>query len=155
MARKIKTKNNFFYKNLKYETLLANLFVNRILKNGKKQLAYLILTQTLKQIESKTNKTSLIILEKAVRNASPTVKLKTKRIGGATHQIPVILTKIQSINSAIRWLIQAARKRMGKGMPAKLAIEIIEAAKGVGSVIKKKEETHKMAEANKTFLEIL
>ncbi|KAB2858796.1 MAG: 30S ribosomal protein S7, partial [Flavobacteriales bacterium] len=90
-----------------------------------------------------------------VRNASPFVQLKPRRIGGVTHQIPVFLTKLQAIKLAIRWLIKSTQKKTGKTVSHKLAIEIIEASKGLGSVIKKKEETHKMAEANKTFLQLI
>eukprot|EP01040_Poterioochromonas_malhamensis_P017312 gene17312-19858_t len=90
-------------------------------------------------------------VEKAIRNLSPRVQLKAKRVGGATYQVPTLLSKYRSTNIAIRWIVEFSRKRSGKGMSLKLANEVLEAAKGLGNAIKKKEETHKMAEANKAF----
>lgn len=144
-----------FLKDLKHDNYLLNLFLTRILKNGKKRTARKILYNTLNLIEYKIQKSPILIIEQAVRNASPFVQLKPRRIGGVTHQIPVFLTKLQAIKLAIRWLIKSTQKKTGKTVSHKLAIEIIEASKGLGSVIKKKEETHKMAEANKTFLQLI
>ena len=91
------------------------------------------------------------LFEKAIRNISPRVQLKAKRVGGATYQVPTLLNKFRSTNIAVRWIVEFSRKRSGKGMSLKLANELLEAAKGLGNSIKKKEETHKMAEANKAF----
>ena len=102
-------------------------------------------------MEYRTNQNPILILEKAIRNISPRVQLKAKRVGGATYQVPTLLNKYRSTNIAVRWLVEYSRKRSGKEMSLKLANEVLEAAKGLGNSIKKKEETHKMAEANKAF----
>ncbi len=133
MSRRISTKKRFPERDSKYDNLLVSLLVNRILKSGKKRLA------------------KRIILEKAIRNISPRVQLKAKRVGGATYQVPTLLNKFRSTNIAVRWIVEFSKKRSGKGMSLKLANELLEAAKGLGNAIKKKEETHKMAEANKAF----
>lgn len=151
MSRRISTLKRFPEKDLKYDHFLVSLLINRILKNGKKRLAKSIVYQAFEFIEYRTQQNPLLVFEKAIRNASPRVQLKAKRVGGATYQIPTLLTKFLSTNLAIRWLVMFSRKRGGKGMSVKLANEILEAAKGTGNTIRKKEETHKMAEANKAF----
>ena len=117
----------------------------------KKRLAKRIVYKAFEFIEVKTNQNPILILEKAIRNISPRVQLKAKRVGGATYQVPTLLNKYRSTNIAVRWIVEFSRKRTGKGMSLKLANELLEAAKGLGNSIKKKEETHKMAEANKAF----
>jgi len=151
MSRRISTKKRFPEKDFKYENLLVSLLVNRILKQGKKRLARRIVYKAFELIEFRTNQNPLLILEKAIRNISPRVQLKAKRVGGATYQVPILLNKFRSTNIAIRWVVEFSRKRAGKGMSLKLANELLEAAKGLGNTIKKKEEVHKMAEANKAF----
>jgi small subunit ribosomal protein S7 len=152
MSRRISTKKRFPQKDFKYDHLLVSLLVNRILKSGKKRLARRIVAKSFDLITYRTNQNPLLILEKAIRNISPRVQLKAKRVGGATYQVPILLTRFKSTNLAVRWIVEFSRKRSGKGgMSIKLANELIEAAKGVGNAVKKKEETHKMAEANKAF----
>jgi len=151
MSRRISTKKRFPEKDSKYDNLLVSLLVNRILKSGKKRLAKRIVYKAFELIEFRTNQSPILILEKAIRNISPRVQLKAKRVGGATYQVPTLLTKFRSTTIAVRWIVEYSRKRSGKGMSLKLANELLEAAKGLGNSIKKKEETHKMAEANKAF----
>lgn len=151
MSRRISTKKRFPVKDSKYENLLVSLLINRILKCGKKLLSKRIVYKAFEFIEFRTNQNPILILEKAIRNVSPRVQLKAKRMGGATYQVPTLVSKFNSTNVAIRWLVEYSRKRTGKGMSLKLANELLEAAKGLGNSIKKKEETHKMAEANKAF----
>ena len=151
MSRRISTKKRFPEKDSKYDNLLVSLLVNRILKSGKKRLAKRIVYKAFELIEFRTNQSPILILEKAIRNISPRVQLKAKRVGGATYQVPTLLTKFRSTTIAVRWIVEFSRKRSGKGMSLKLANELLEAAKGMGNAIKKKEETHKMAEANKAF----
>jgi small subunit ribosomal protein S7 len=151
MSRRISTKKRFPQKDFKYDNLLVSLLINRILKQGKKRLARRIVYKSFELIEFRTNQNPILILEKAIRNISPRVQLKAKRVGGATYQVPTLLNKYRATNIAVRWIIEYSRKRSGKGMPLNLANEILEAAKGLGNSIKKKEETHKMAEANKAF----
>jgi small subunit ribosomal protein S7 len=151
MSRRISTKKRFPEKDSKFDNLLVSLLVNRILKSGKKRLAKRLVYKAFKLINTKTNQDPILILEKAVRNISPRVQLKAKRVGGATYQVPTLLNKFRSTNIAVRWIVEFSRKRSGKGMSNKLSTELLEAAKGLGNSIKKKEETHKMAEANKAF----
>ena len=151
MSRRISTKKRFPDRDSKYDNLLVSLLVNRILKSGKKRLAKRIVYKAFEFIEFRTNQNPILILEKAVRTVSPRVQLKAKRVGGATYQVPTLLSKYRSTNIAVRWIVEFSRKRSGKGMSLKLANELLEAAKGLGNAIKKKEETHKMAEANKAF----
>lgn len=151
MSRRISTKKRFPERELKYDNLLVSLLINRILKNGKKLLAKRIVYKALEFIEFRTSQKPLIVLEKAIRNTSPRVQLKAKRVGGATYQVPTLISKFHSINMSITWLVEYSRKRSGRGMSIKLSNELLEAAKGLGNTIKKKEEMHKMAEANKAF----
>jgi small subunit ribosomal protein S7 len=151
MSRRISTSKRFPEKDLKYDHFLVSLLINRILKKGKKRLAKRIVYKAFEFIEYRSQQNPLLVFEKAIRTTSPRVQLKAKRVGGATYQIPTLLTKFRSTNLAIRWLVSFSRKRGGKGMSIKLANEILEAAKGTGNTVRKKEETHKMAEANKAF----
>ena len=151
MSRRISTKKRFPERDTKYDNLLVSLLINRILKNGKKRLAKRIVYKAFEFMEYRTNQNPILILEKAIRNISPRVQLKAKRVGGATYQVPTLLNKYRSTNIAVRWLVEYSRKRSGKEMSLKLSNEVLEAAKGLGNSIKKKEETHKMAEANKAF----
>jgi small subunit ribosomal protein S7 len=151
MSRRISTKKRFPQRDFKYDNLLVSLLVNRILKNGKKRLARRIVYKAFELIEFRTNENPILILEKAIRNISPRVQLKAKRVGGATYQVPTLLNKYRATNIAVRWVIEFSRKRSGKGMALNLANELLEGSKGVGNSVKKKEETHKMAEANKAF----
>jgi small subunit ribosomal protein S7 len=154
MSRRISTKKRFPQKDAKYDNLLVSLLVNRLLKSGKKRLAKRIVYKGFELIEFRTNQNPILILEKAVRNISPRVQLKAKRIGGATYQVPTLLNKFRATNIAVKWIVEFSRKRTGKGMSLKLANELLEAAKGLGNSVKKKDETHKMAEANKAFAQM-
>lgn len=154
MSRRISTKKRFPKKDSKYDNLLVSLLINRLLKSGKKRLATRIVYKGFELIEFRTNQNPILILEKAIRNISPRVQLKAKRIGGATYQVPTLLNKYKATNIAVRWVVEFSRKRSGKGMSLKLANELLEAAKGLGNSVKKKDETHKMAEANKAFAQM-
>ena len=151
MSRRISTKKRFPERDSKYDNFLVSLLINRIMRCGKKLLSKRILSKAFEFIELKTSQNPLVILEKAIRNISPRIQLKAKRIGGATYQVPTLVSKFHSTNIAIRWIVEYARKKAGKGMGIKLGNELLEGAKGLGNSIKKKEETHKMAEANKAF----
>ena len=139
MSRRISTQKRFPEKDSKYDNLLVSLLVNRILKCGKKRLSKRIVYKAFELIEFRTSQNPILILEKAIRNISPRVQLKAKRIGGATYQVPTLLNKFRSTNIAIRWIVEFSRKRAGKGMSLKLANELLEAAKVLGNAIKKKE----------------
>ena len=130
---------------------LVSLLTNRILKSGKKTIAEDIVYGAFDIIKAKTNEDPLVVFEKAIRNASPVVEVKARRIGGSTYQVPVEVSGFRATNLSLRWIIGFARNRVGRSMSIKLASEIIDTANDIGNTIKKKEETHKMAEANKAF----
>jgi small subunit ribosomal protein S7 len=134
-----------------YRNRLINMLVNRILKNGKKSLAYRILYKAIGNIEKRTKKNPLFVLRQAIGKVTPNVTVKARRIGGSTYQIPLEIRSTQGKALAIRRLLGAARKRSGEDMAGKLSHELIDAAKDNGIAVRKKEETHKMAEANRAF----
>jgi len=135
----------------KYNSFLVNLLIHRILKCGKKTIAQNLVYSAFDLIQMKTKKDPLIIFEKSIKKARPLVEVKSKRVGGSTYQVPLKITTFRSTILALRWIIYHAKKRVGKNMAIKLANEIIDTANARGNTIKKKEETHKMAEANKAF----
>lgn len=126
-------------------------FVNMLMSDGKKSVAEKIVYGALDYIEGKTGQNSVEILTKALENVQPVVEVKSRRVGGATYQVPVEVRPARRSALAMRWLIDAARKRGEKGMGMKLAAEVMEANENRGSAVKKREDTHKMAEANKAF----
>ena len=134
-----------------YRNRLVNMMVNRILKHGKKSLAYQILYKAMKNIKQKTKKNPLSVLRQAIRRVTPNVTVKARRLGGSTYQVPIEIKSVQGKALAIRWLLGASRKRSGRNMSFKLSYELIDAAKDNGDAIRKKEETHRMAEANRAF----
>jgi small subunit ribosomal protein S7 len=126
-------------------------FVNNLMYEGKKNKAYKIFYETIERVAEKTKEDGLEVWKKALENVSPSVEVKSRRIGGATFQIPTEVRPNRKMSVGMKWLIQFARKRNGKSMVEKLADEIIAASKEEGAAFKKKEDTHKMAEANKAF----
>ena len=134
-----------------YSNLLVAKFVNYIMNDGKKGVAEKIFYGAMAQVKDKTKTEGLKIFEKAVENASPSVEVKSRRVGGATYQVPIEVPKSRRFYLASQWIISAASNRSGRPMAEKLAIELIAAANGDGGAIKKKDDTHRMAEANKAF----
>nr|WVH39580.1 ribosomal protein S7 [Neoraimondia herzogiana] len=134
-----------------YRNRLVNMLVNRIMKRGKKSLAYQIIYQALKMIHQKKETNPLSVLRQAIRRVTPYIGVKARRVKGSTRQIPFEIGSTQGKVLAIRWLLGAARKRPGKNMAFKLSSELMAAAKGKGGAIRKKEETHRMAEANRAL----
>lgn len=151
MSRRNISKKRFPQPDCTYKSYLVSLLINRILKSGKKNLAQTIVNNAFSIIKVKTNEDPLIIFEKAIRNASPVVEVKARRIGGSTYQVPIEVSGFRATNLALRWLILYSRQRVGRSMSIKLANEIIDTANEIGNTVKKKEETHKMANANKAF----
>lgn len=134
-----------------YRNRLVNMMVNRIIKHGKKSLAYRILYKAMKNIKQKTKKNPLSVLRQAIRRVTPNVTVKSIRLGGSTYQVPIEIKSAQGKALAIRWLLGASRKRSGRNMAFKSSYELIDAARDTGDAIRKKEETHRMAEANRAF----
>ena len=134
-----------------YNNMSVAKFVNYVMRGGKKGVAEKIFYGAMNQIKQKTKTDGLVIFEKAIENASPTVEVKSRRIGGATYQVPIEVPRGRRFYLAAQWIINAAANRSGKPMSEKLATELISAANGDGGAIKKKDDTHRMAEANKAF----
>ena len=134
-----------------YNSRLVSMMVRRIMKHGKKSIAYRIIYDALKTIEERTGSAPLEVFEKAVRNATPLVEVKARRVGGATYQVPMEVRSERGTALALRWLIQYSRSRTGRSMAVRLANELMDAANETGSAVRKREETHRMAEANKAF----
>ena len=135
----------------KYGNVTVSRLVNRIMIMGKKSVAEGIIYDALRIIEQHEKKEPVSILEQAVKNATPLLEVKARRVGGATYQVPIEVRPERSLALAIRWLVKSARARSGKSMAEKVAAELSDAAKGQGAAIKKREDTHRMAEANRAF----
>ena len=134
-----------------YASDLVQKFINSMMWDGKRSTAQRIFYTAMERIAAKTNDDALKIFKKAVENCKPTLEVKTRRVGGANYQVPVEVNQYRKQALAIRWLIGYARDRAGKNMVDKLTEELIDAANGRGGAMKKKEEVHRMAEANKAF----
>ena len=126
-------------------------FYNNVMRNGKRSTAEAIVYGALTLAETSTRKPGIDVFETALKNASPLIEVKPRRVGGATYQVPVEIRADRRTSLAMRWLIQAARKRPGKSMAERLAGELMDAMNNTGGAVRRKEETHKMAEANKAF----
>lgn len=127
------------------------LFVNCLMKNGKKSTARKILKQAFSVVEEKTGKEGLEVFKEALNHTSPVIEVKSRRVGGSTYQVPVEVRPERSTALSMRWIIRSAKARNDKSMSARLAREIMDAAKNEGGAVRKKEDTHRMAEANKAF----
>ncbi|MCF7741184.1 MAG: 30S ribosomal protein S7 [Candidatus Marinimicrobia bacterium] len=142
---------DFLEPDWKYNSKQVSKFVNYLMLGGKKTLASNIFYDALKLAEDQIGKSGIKIFNKAIKNASPYVEIKSKRVGGATYQVPVQVDEERKFAIAAKWIIQAARSGTGKGMRERLADVLMETSNNEGSVIRKKEEMHRMAEANKAF----
>nr|YP_010335792.1 ribosomal protein S7 [Chroothece richteriana]UNJ14198.1 ribosomal protein S7 [Chroothece richteriana] len=151
MSRRSKTKKNLSIPDAIYQSRLVTMLTVRILKHGKKELAQRLVYKALDLIRERTSSDPLAVLEKAIRNVTPVVEVKARRIGGSTYQVPIEVRAYRGTNLALRWITRFSRERSGKNMALKLANELIDAANESGNSIRKKEETHRMAEANKAF----
>ncbi|MCX6764441.1 MAG: 30S ribosomal protein S7 [Candidatus Nealsonbacteria bacterium] len=133
-----------------HNSVSVAVFINKVMKKGKKTTAEKIVYDAFDEIKKK-NKEPLLVFEEALKNATPLVEVRPKRVGGATYQVPVPVERERALTLATRWIIDAARSKKGKGMAKKLAEEIMASAENTGKAIKKKEDTHRMAEANRAF----
>ena len=136
---------------VKYNSQLVQSFINRLMKKGKKSVAARILYDSFDLIETRAKREPLDVFEQAVKNTAPILEVKPRRVGGATYQVPVEVLPDRRTALSIRWILAAARARPGKSMVEKLSGELMDAANNTGAAIKKREETHKMAEANRAF----
>ena len=150
MSRKGNTPTRELLPDPKHGSQMISRFINMVMQSGKKSVAEGIVYGAIDQISQK-HATPIEIVEKALSNVAPAVEVKSRRVGGATYQVPVEVRASRRTALAMRWLIEAARKRSENSMPRKLAAELLEASENRGGAVKKREETHRMADANKAF----
>ena len=136
----------------KYHSKSVAMFTNKLMMQGKKSLAERIMYRALDIIEQETRRSPLDTFEQAMRNVTPVVEVKPRRVGGATYQVPVDIRAERRTSLATRWLLQSARARKGRSIAERLAAELMDAASGQGVTVKRKEDTHRMAEANRAFV---
>ena len=134
-----------------YNSTLISIFINTILKKGKKNLAQKIVYTAMERVKQKAKEDPLKMFEKAVENVRPVLETKSRRVGGATYQVPIEVSLNRSTSLAVRWLVRYARDRAGKSMEEKLSAEVLDAVSNRGGAVKKKEDIHKMAESNRAF----
>lgn len=151
MSRRRTPKKRLVMPDPVYDSRLIELLVRQIMREGKKSLAYRLMYESMNQIAETTQQDPLLVIEQAVRNATPLVEVKARRIGGSTYQVPLEVVPERGTALAIRWILSACRSRAGKTMSTKLTSEFLEASKNSGTAIRKRDEIHKMAEANKAF----
>ncbi len=151
MGRHKKSVNRPIVPDVKYNSPVITKFVSRMMLDGKKDACTKIVYKAMDQLKSKTDKDPLEVFLKALDNVKPMVEVKSRRVGGATYQVPCEIRDARKEALAMRWVIAAARARSGHGMADTLASELLDAFNNTGSAYKKKEDTHKMAEANKAF----
>jgi len=135
----------------KYGNRILSMFINKIMTRGKKSTAERIVYGALDEVEKQMNRPAIEVFEEAVRNATPMVEVKPRRVGGATYQVPVDIRPDRRMALALRWLLQSSRARKGKTMSERLAAELMDAASNQGTTVKLKLDTHRMAEANRAF----
>lgn len=151
MPRRYRPPKREIEPDLRYNSVLVARFINKIMKDGKKSLATRIMYQAMDILEERTRRPALEVLQEAVRNVSPILEVKPRRVGGATYQVPVEVPPHRQTSLAIRWILGAAHNRSGRSMAEKLAAELMDAVNKTGAAIKKREDTHRMAEANQAF----
>ena len=151
MSRKNRAPQRKIYYDSKYESLILSKFINFLMYDGKKAAAEKLIYNTLKQIGEKTKEDPIKVFNDAINNIRPNLEVRSRRVGGATYQVPVEVKTKRSQTLALRWLLEASRKRKNKSMSEKLFNELMDAYQRKGSAIKKREDVHKMAESNKAF----
>ncbi|CCF83173.1 30S ribosomal subunit protein S7 [Nitrolancea hollandica Lb] len=135
----------------RYGSELLARFINKVMERGKKGVAERIVYDALDIIQARTSRNPVDVFQQAIHNATPMLEVKPRRVGGATYQVPVQIEPARRLSLAIRWLLQSARARSGRSMAEKLAAELLDAASNTGTTIKRRDDTHRMAEANRAF----
>ncbi len=151
MSRRHRAKVRDIIIEAKYNNLSLTKFINKVMKSGKKSLARKIVYSALDEVETKSNKPGIEIFNQAISNVAPSVILKSRRVGGANYQVPTELPSDKSQTLAMRWIIESARSRSGSAYYLRLARELLDASNSQGPAVKRKDDIHKMAEANKAF----
>lgn len=151
MARRNRPPRRIIQPDWKYNSDLVARLINKVMLNGKKSTAERIVYESMAILEQRLQKPALEALEQAVRNATPLIEVRPRRVGGATYQVPLEIPPDRRLSLALRWLVQYARQRPGKSMIEKLSAELLDAFQNQGATIKRREDTHRMAEANRAF----
>jgi small subunit ribosomal protein S7 len=151
MSRRAKPDKRVIIPDVRYQSTYISLFVARMMRRGKKSTALRLMYDALDLVKERTGKEPLEVLDMALKNVGPSVEVKPRRVGGATYQVPIEVPVSRRTTLAMRWIIDAAASRTGKSYSEKLAGEILDASNNAGTAVKKREETHKMAEANRAF----
>ena len=151
MSRKKQAPKRIFYPDAKYGSLILAKFINFVMYDGKKTTSEKIIYEALEKIENKTKNDPIKIFNEAIANIRPNLEVRSRRVGGATYQVPQEVKSKRSQTLALRWLLEATRKRKNKSMSDKLFNELMDASQKKGAAIKKREDSHKMAESNKAF----
>ncbi|NLG50081.1 MAG: 30S ribosomal protein S7 [Chloroflexi bacterium] len=151
MPRRYRPERREVQPDLKYNSEMLATFINKVMLSGKKSLARGLVYDAMDIIAERTGKDPLETFEQAIRNASPTIEVKPRRVGGATYQVPMEVSAHRRMSLAVRWILSSARSRPGKTFARRLADELLDAAGNTGNAVKRREDTHRMAEANKAF----
>jgi len=151
MSRRAKPDKRVIIPDVRYQSTYISLFVARMMRRGKKSTALRLMYDALDLVKDRSGKEPLEVLDLALKNVGPSVEVKPRRVGGATYQVPIEVPVSRRTTLAMRWIIDAAGSRTGKSFSEKLAGEILDASNNAGTAVKKREETHKMAEANRAF----
>ncbi len=151
MARRGKIPKREVAPDTRYNNVTVAQFINRVMRRGKKSVAARIVYDAFELVQSRTKKDPLEVFDNAIKNVTPVLEVKPRRVGGATYQVPVEVPPERRLSLAMRWLLAAARTRSGKSMAEKLAAELMDAANNTGAAVKRRDETHRMAEANRAF----
>ena len=151
MSRRNRPEKRKIEPDVRFNSVQVQSFINRVMKNGKKSLATRLVYDALDLMEERANRSGIELFEQAIKNVSPVMEVKPRRVGGATYQVPMEVPPYRRFALATRWILAAARSRPGKSFSEKLAGELLDAANNTGSAIRKREETHRMAEANRAF----
>ena len=151
MARRRRAEHRVPPPDPRYGSVELSSFINRVMLKGKKTVAQRVVYKALDKVADETNREALEVFGQALRNVTPAVEVKSRRVGGATYQVPIEVTDNRRNALAMRWLIVAARARSGRPMHERLATELVEASRGQGAAVRRREELHRMAEANRAF----
>ncbi len=151
MPRRNRPPKRIIAPDVRYNSVLVAQFINRLMKGGKKSTAVRVMYDAMGLVETRSKRNPLEVFEQAMQNAMPVIEVKPRRVGGSTYQIPVEVSSNRRLTLGMRWMLATSRSRPGKSMAEKLAAEFMDAAQGQGATVKKKEDTHKMAEANRAF----
>jgi len=151
MPRRYRPEKRVVEPDLRYNSVQVSMFVNRLMKSGKKSTAQRVLYESFNIIENRTNRPPLEVFEQALHNTTPQIEVRPRRVGGSTYQVPTPVDSHRQISLSMRWLLQGAGSRGGRSMAEKLAGEFMDAASNQGAAVKKRDDVHRMADANRAF----